>query len=389
MSSALKSLIYARAGESFRCSSWDRTGGNGDAISIPAGQEAVIFDQDGPAQINHIWFTISCGQEFYLRRLILRMYWDGEENPSVECPVGDFFGVGHGVANHYVSLPLNMITRQGEPQSFAAMNCFFTMPFQKHGKITIVNECDVEVDAFYFYVDYESVPNFAEPPLYFHATWHRQNPTDGIYDMEELKSQLTEFTSALRTVSRTKNLDGKGNYVILEAEGMGHFVGCNLSIDHINPVPNVTWFGEGDDMVFIDGEPWPPRLHGTGTEDYFCAAWDYPSLKYDGPYHGISLAQPYLTPKIWETPGAWGGGSFGYSGKWTTYRFHIEDPIIFKKSIRFTIEHGHANSLSNDYASTAYWYQTEPHKNFEPMLPVEKRLPLTNKESLSRYCKSI
>lgn len=389
MSSALNSLIYKRSGESRRQSSYDRTGGNGDAVSIPAGEEKVIFDAEGPAQINHIWFTIACSQDYYLRRILIRIYWDGETEPSVECPVGDFFGVGHGVANHYVSLPLNMITKQGEPQTFAAMNSFFSMPFVGSAKIVIVNQCTVDVDAFYFYVDYETVPDFKEKPLYFHAQWRRQNPTDGVYNMEELKENLTEFTSGLRTISRTKNTDGAGNYVILEAKGEGHFVGCNLSVDHINPVPNVTWFGEGDDMIFIDDEPWPPRLHGTGTEDYFCAAWDYPSLKYDAPYHGISLAEPYRVPKIWETPGAWGGGSFGYSGKWTTYRFHIEDPIIFKKSIRFTIEHGHANSLSNDYSSTAYWYQTEPHMPFPALLPAEERLPLTNKESLSGYCKSI
>ena len=185
-----------------------------------------------------------------------------------------------------------------------------------------------------------------------------------------------------------KNLNGQGNYVILDAIGAGHYIGCNLSIDHINPVPNVTWFGEGDDMIFIDGESWP-SMHGTGTEDYFCTAWDFPSGKFSGPYHGISLAEPYRTPDVWETPGTWGAGSFGYSGKWTAYRFHIEDPIIFNRSILVTIEHGHANSLSNDYASTAYWYQTEPHKQFRPLPVAAARMPLTTKESLKSYCRSI
>ena len=389
MSSALKSLILPREGESFRGSSWDKSGGNADSVSIGAGKEHVFFEAKGPAQINHIWLTIACSQEYYLRRILIKMYWDDEQTPSVECPIGDFFGVGHGVANHYVSLPLNMITKQGAPQTFAAMNSFFTMPFLKNARLVIENQCDVDIDAFYFYVDYESVPSFGCNPLYFHACWKRENPTDGIYNMEQLKAEQTDFASSLKTVSRTKNIGGNGNYVILDAEGSGHFVGCNLSIDHINPVPNVTWFGEGDDMFFIDGDTWPPRLHGTGTEDYFCAAWDYPSLKYDGPYHGISLAEPYSVPKAWETPGAWGGGSFGYSGKWTTYRFHIEDPVIFKKSILFSIEHGHGNSLSNDYASTAYWYQAEPHKKQPIMIPVSKRLPLLNKESLKNYCRSI
>ncbi|MFD1906491.1 DUF2961 domain-containing protein [Paenibacillus rhizoplanae] len=93
-------------------------------------------------------------------------------------------------------------------------------------------------------------------------------------------------------VYELKNLTGDDNYVLMDAVGEGHYVGCNLSIDHLNPMPGFSWPGEGDDMFFIDGEPWPPRLHGTGTEDYFCAAWGYPSGKYDSPYHGISLYAP-------------------------------------------------------------------------------------------------
>ena len=389
MNTALKSLTRRRNGRTRRESSWDRTGGNRDYIVIPKGEERTIFEVEGPAQINHIWCTINCEQLYYFRTVLIRMYWDDEDSPSVEAPIGDFFGVGHGVANHYVSLPLNMITRQGSPQKYAAMNCYFAMPFAGKGRITIVNQCDVDIPNFYYYVDYEELETFPEDGLYFHARWHRQFPTDGVLNMEKLKEAHAEFEGPLKEIAALKNLDGNGNYVILEAEGAGHYVGCNLSIDHISPVPNVTWFGEGDDMIFIDGESWPPSLHGTGTEDYFCAAWDYPSLKYDGPYHGISLAEPCMINGAWETPGTWGAGSFGYTGKWTTYRFHIEDPVIFRKSIRVTIEHGHANSLSNDYSSTAYWYQTEPHMHY-PQLPCAKdRLPLSGKESLGRYCKSI
>jgi hypothetical protein len=385
----LDDLTRLIPGRSLRQSSWDRTGGNRDCVSIGAGEERVIFDAEGPAQITHIWCTFASPESYAFRRLLIRMYWDDEEAPSVEAPLGDFFGVGHGVASHYLSLPLNMITRQDGPQPFAAMNCFFQMPFMKRGRVTIVNQCGSEVPSFYFYVDYRALENMPEGLLYFHAQWRRENPTDGILDMAGLRAAHAEFRGPVDEVSGLKNLTGEGNYVILDAEGRGHYVGCNLSIDHINPVPNVTWFGEGDDMIFIDGEPFPPSLHGTGTEDYFCAAWDYPSRKYSGPYHGISLAEPAAVNGAWETPGAWGAGSFGYSGKWTSYRFHIEDPVIFRTAIRVTIEHGHANSLSNDYASTAYWYQTEPHKRFEPMLPVEQRLPYTSKESLASYMRSI
>ena len=389
MSTALKNLMYRKTGHTKRQSSWDKTGGNQDYIRICKGEEKAIFEACGPAQINHIWCTINCDQLYYFRTILIRMYWDDEDTPSVEAPIGDFFGVGHGVANHYMSLPLNMVTRQDGPQKHAAMNCYFTMPFAKKGRVTIVNQCDVDIPNFYYHVDYEETESFPENTLYFHSQWRRQNPTDGKLDMEKLKKKHAEFDGPLKEISSIKNLSGAENYVILEASGAGNYVGCNLSIDHINPVPNVTWFGEGDDMIFIDGESWPPTLHGTGTEDYFCAAWDYPSLKYDGLYHGISLAETCRVNGSWETPGTWGAGSFGYTGKWTTYRFHIEDPVIFSKSLKVTIEHGHGNSLSNDYASTAYWYQTEPHMAFPKMLDAKDRLPITTKASISSYCKSI
>jgi hypothetical protein len=388
MGTSLKSLIYPRQGRSVRQSSFDRTGGNKDYYVIEAGEEKVVFEMQGPAQINHIWMTVYSKVPYYLRRVLIRMQWDDESTPSVECPLGDFYGVGHGVASHYMSLPLNMVTKQGPPQIYAAMNCFFAMPFQKHGKVTIVNQTGAEM-GLYFYFDCEMSPGWKEEPLTFHAWWNRQNPTDGIVDMQQLKRVVGESVDEIRKFPELKNTDGTGNYLILSAEGRGHYVGCNLSIDHINPVPNITWFGEGDDMFFIDGEPWPPSLHGTGTEDYFCAAWDYPAGKYDGPYHGISLAQPVVAPTAWDEPGFWGVGSYAYSGKWTTYRFHIEDPVIFRKSLLFSIEHGHANSLSNDYSSTAYWYQTEPHKPFPVILAPELRLPLATKESLQKYTLSI
>jgi hypothetical protein len=173
-------------------------------------------------------------------------------------------------------------------------------------------------------------------------------------------------------VNAQANLHGGGNYLILEAEGRGHFVGSVLSVDHVNPIPGFGWFGEGDDMIFIDGEVWPPSLHGTGTEDYFCAAWGFPSGKYNGPYHGVSLAGPNVGP-------------LAYSGQWTMYRFHIEDPICFSRSIRVTIEHGHANCQADDFASVAYWYQTEPHRPFPALLPVAQRLPLPEQESLRQF----
>ncbi|HMS55063.1 MAG TPA: DUF2961 domain-containing protein, partial [Fimbriimonadaceae bacterium] len=149
------------------------------------------------------------------------------------------------------------------------------------------------------------------------------------------------------------------NYLLLEAIGSGVYVGCNLNIDVFEQQGN-DWYGEGDDMIVIDGEPWPPRLHGTGTEDYFSMAF-CPKQEYCAPYHGLTL---YSGTDEWP----WGG-------KNSMYRYHIEDPIRFEKSIRVSIEHGHANKLFNDYSSTAYWYQLEPHAPFPKLLAVDERLP--------------
>lgn len=381
----MKPLYLRREGASRRSSSWDRSGGNRDSIRIEAGASATIADIRASAVIKHIWMTIASEDRYSMRKVLLRAWWDGEDEPSIDSPVGDFFGVGHGVASHYASAPLNMITTQGAIETKAAMNCFFEMPFRQSGRIDLVNECEHAIGVYY-YVDYVEEP-VTDEHFYFHASWRREMPTQGTFDLAALKIEhdkqsLSNYSD--QRVYEHKNLTGDENYVILDAEGEGHYVGCNLSIDHLNPMPGFSWPGEGDDMFFIDGEPWPPRMHGTGTEDYFCAAWGYPSGKYDTLYHGVSLYAP-----IRGNGDAWRESNTilfnDYSGKITQYRFHIVDPVIFRKSLRFSIEHGHNNAQSNDYASVAYWYQREPHKAFPQMLAVDMRLPLAEKESARRF----
>ncbi|MEM2240489.1 MAG: glycoside hydrolase family 172 protein [Candidatus Bathyarchaeia archaeon] len=151
------------------------------------------------------------------------------------------------------------------------------------------------------------------------------------------------------------NLTGEENYVILDAEGRGCYVRCVFNVHNLS----TGWWGEGDVMIFVDDEKWPPSFHGTGTEGYFCSSYGFPHGGYCGSFAGVSLA----------------GNPEDYTGKWSVYRFHIEDPIVFHKSIKVTIEHGHANNRSDDYSSVAYWYQTEPHKSFPPMPKVGERLP--------------
>ena len=365
--SPLGELARIRNARSRRVSSWDRTGGNDDRLHIQPGEVVTLADIAGAGCINHIWCTMDCTQEHYLRRLVLRMRWDDEPDPSVEVPIGDFFGIGHALTANFVSLPLQMSPADGK-----AFNCFFPMPFAQRAEIEVVNECDAEV-LFYYYIDYESHDQIAPDLGRFHAQWRRQNPCDGI-PHEGISNSDWSFGGV--------NIGGEGNYVILEAEGKGHYVGCNLNIHNLREPetewPEETpwplrmedfrehgeailecfnWYGEGDDMIFIDGEVWPPSLHGTGTEDYFNTAW-CPATPYSAPYHGITIP-----------------GGRNWSGKISLYRFHIEDPIRFERSIRVTIEHGHANRRSDDYSSTAYWYQLEPHKPFPRLPPVEERLP--------------
>ena len=355
--SPLAGLPFVKQARSLRESSWDRTGGNRDFDVVPAGETAVMADIQGSGSIKHIWLTTRCYAPQYLRKLVLEMYWDGEEHPSVRTPLGDFFGIGHATCKHYVSLPLSMVTgdRRGPKGPFAAaMNCYFPMPFGEGARLQIINESEAPIENLFYYIDYELTDDPPPPDTgRFHAAYNQEAPCTKVEHPTDLKDPSPWELPGT-------NLTGDDNYVILDAEGTGHFVGCVLNIDNHNASnQQFTWPGEGDDMIFIDGEPWPPSLHGTGTEDYFNAAWGFPSGEYAGPYHGVSL----------------GSSPQEHFGLWSLYRFHIEDPIRFTKSIRATIEHGHANDQANDYSSVAFWYQLEPHKPLPPLPPVHERLP--------------
>jgi hypothetical protein len=332
-----------------RLSSYDPKGGNYDWWVIHPWMGAVIADIQGAGCIRHIWMAFGSSEAFYARKIVLRAWWDKEAEPSIECPVGDFFGLGHGMVKNFWSLPLQM-----SPQDGRAFNCWFPMPFATAARFELTNECATDV-SLYFYIDYERYSTLEGDYGRFHAQWRRENPTQGFGNPQR---RFAEDNAYMHEIWKIPNLDGAGNYLILEAEGKGHYVGCHLDIDCFQRDKN-DWYGEGDDMIVIDDEPLP-RLYGTGTEDYFNTAFG-PSQEFCTPYHGIILNS--------------GDPNWPWRGKNSTYRYHIEDPIYFEKSIRVSIEHGEANCLSNDYSSTAYWYQTEPHKPFPTLLPVTQRLP--------------
>ncbi|HXY01076.1 MAG TPA: glycoside hydrolase family 172 protein [Candidatus Limnocylindrales bacterium] len=311
-----------------RASSYDRTGGNEDYRELAPGETLALLDAPGPGEISHIWVTIASRENFHLKKIVLRIFWDGESSPSVEAPIGDFFGLGLGTYFLYQSAPLAV---GGDK----ALNCFFPMPFQKHARVTVTNEGRERVGALYWNIDFRAYPApLPADTLYFHAQYRQATPNKAL-------------------VGNKTNLDGKDNYVWMEATGRGHFVGVTMSV-----LENADeWWGEGDDMFFIDGEKLP-SINGTGSEDYFLGAWDFGGKSFSYPLFGAPVVGPELE-----------------GSRWSVYRFHLDSPITFTKSLRATIEHGHANDRGDNYYSVAYWYQTEPHAPFPPLPPVESRLP--------------
>ena len=312
----LRNLGQKQDFRSRRISSYDRSGGNRDSIVIEPGKTAVLAEIEGPGAIHHIWTTIAA-EPFYGRKIVLRIYWDGEKSPSVEAPIGDFFGVGHGLNRNFASLP---ITCSSEGR---ARNCYWYMPFRRSCRITVKNEGTRAVDAFYYYVDYRELPGLPADASYFHAQYRQEFPPDERRD-----------------------------YLLLQAEGAGHYVGCNMSVLQ----RAMGWWGEGDDRMKVDGES-KPSLHGTGSEDYFSDAWGM--REGQGLFYGCPLQEE----------------DFQAGAKATVYRFHIPDPVPFKKSIEVTIEHGHGNDREDLLSSVAYWYQTEPHRAFPSFPSVSERLP--------------
>jgi hypothetical protein len=322
-----------------RSSSYDRSGGNADYREIAPGETLTLLDESGPASVSHIWMTIAGADPHHLKALVLRMYWDGEATPSVETPIGDFFGLGLGDYFLYESVPLSV-------GSDRALNCFLPMPFQKKGRITVTNESAQEVRYFYFNIDYRRYAKpFAGNTLYFHAQYRQAAPARG------WTGQWKQNGDPL--VASAKNLAGEGNYVWMEAKGRGHFVGVTMSVLQNQD----DWWGEGDDMFFVDGET-TPSINGTGSEDYFLGAWDFGNQSFAYGLYGAPVK-----------------GTNSVGARWSVYRFHLDSPITFTKSLRATIEHGHANHRSDNFFSVAYWYQTEPHAAFPALPALDQRIP--------------
>lgn len=325
----LEGLAQLKPGEAMRSSSCDPNweNGNGDCRYIKPGDTLVLAELDGPGVITHFWNTIAANERGYSRLLVLRMYWDGEEQPSVEVPFGDFFGIGHGVDQPYQSLPIT-VTSEGR-----ARNCYWPMPFRKSAKITATNEGRTPINALYWYLDWQKLPSLPQDNAYFHSMYRQEHPA----------------------------VMGQ-NYLIADIKGRGHYVGTVLNVRQLTE----SWWGEGDDFWFIDGEN-KPRLRGTGSEDYLCDAWGLREMS--NLYYGAPLMKGY--------------DAFA---KTSSYRWHITDPVPFKKSLRLEIEHKGVTfnpdksvksgfeERPDDFSSVAFWYQLEPHKPYPALPPAYDRL---------------
>jgi len=291
------------------------------SVGIKAGETFTLADISGPGAIQHIWMTPTGHWRFQ----ILRIYWDGEATPSVETPVGDFFASGWGKHGQISSLAIAV-----NPGS--AFNSYWTMPFRKSCRMTITNVGPKDV-TLYYQITY-ALTDVPEDAAYFHAQFRRANP-----------------------------LPYKSVYTILEnVKGEGHYVGTHLAWG----VKNNGWWGEGEIKFYMDGDTDFPTICGTGTEDYFCGSYDFENQEthryeeFTTPYTGLSLV---TRPD----------GLYQSQERFSLYRWHIMDPIRFSQDLRVTIQalgwrsDGTYLPLQDDIASTAFWYQAEPHAAFPPV----------------------
>ena len=322
---------------------------NYDNFTVPPGETHVLLDEKGPGVITHMWLTFlgpepqgwaKSGAANH-QEMLLRIYWDGNKRPAVEAPVGDFFANCFGKRSEVTSLPVIV-------EDADSYNCYWHMPFRKSARIEIVNQSEKQISLLYYNIDWIKKNKLAKDTPYFYAQYRQEYPAE----------------------------KGK-DYVLLETKGKGHYVGTVLAVRSRSP----SWFGEGDEKIYIDGEA-KASIWGTGTEDYFLSAWGLKTTS--TPYFGV----PYFDQ--WGIVG----------GHTSAYRWHLSDPIVFNKGIKVTLEHfgwiapdenpNHKstswNEREDDYSSVAFWYQTgEP--TFTARAPHAKERALPNIERTIAYAR--
>ena len=294
-------------------------------VIIESGETLTLAEIEGPGAIQQIWMTPTGNWRFS----IIRIYWDDEKTPSVECPVGDFFGMGWGVY-----APLSSLAVCVNPGS--AFNCYWTMPFRKKCKITMENINDRHAMTLYYQINY-TLTEVPADAAYFHAQF-RRNPYNSTSD-----------------------------YTMVDGiKGKGHYVGTYMAWQ----VNNNGWWGEGEIKFFMDGDTKFPTIIGTGTEDYFCGSYNFDR---DGQYR--EFCTPYVGLHQVIRP----DGTYRSQQRFGLYRWHIVDPIRFDKDLRVTMQDlgwrhdGRYLPQKSDIASVVFWYQSEPHAQF-PKFPTWQEL---------------
>jgi len=311
-----------RALTAWRCE-FAAPAGKRDSVQIEPGGKAVLADLAGPAIIEQFGIKLLDPQPEVLRSALLKIRWDDAQQDAVDCPLGDFFGNAFGFTM-YRSLALGL-TAEG-------YYCRFAMPFARRGRISVVNE-GVQRLAMEFYVRYRKLGGWDPSTGYFHAKWRRED------------------VAAVNMGGH--NLSGEYNYTVADLRGAGRYVGTNLNVFN----RGLFWWGEGDPMIFLDGDSWPPALHGTGTEEYFNDAYGF--------HPGAGAISGVLSAGL-----AWPASCYGGNA---IFAHHIADSLPFRERIRVTFEHGTENNRSKDYSSTAYWYALPRASDFFVMRPEAER----------------
>ncbi|HBA96622.1 MAG TPA: hypothetical protein DCZ23_00790 [Lachnospiraceae bacterium] len=313
---------------------------------LKAGSVVTLAEIEGSGTIQHIWMTVTdrtVKDNYVLRDLVLRMYWDDEDTPSVESPLGDFFCCGFGRGCLVNSLPVVVNPTRG-------MNCYFPMPFKKKARITLENQHECDVPGFFYQIDYLLSDGLPADIAYFHAQWKRECVTQKQKD-----------------------------YTILDmAKGKGHYVGTYMALTALERY----WWGEGEIKFYLDGDDKYPTICGTGTEDYFGGAWSFATQKdgktIENTYSTPFMGYPYYSKNDTGTHSLYHNDDIlpqrGF------YRWHIMDPVLFDEDIRVTIQqigscHKGNFERQDDISSVAYWYQAEPHVPFVPLMAKEDRWP--------------
>lgn len=308
---------------------------------LAAGETAVLADIEGPGVIRHIWMTVpdrTPAGPFVLRDLVLRIFWDGEETPSVECPLGDFFCNGFAQRAPVTSEPIAVVPTGG-------MNCYIPMPFRTRARIEVTSEHAGPIDALFYQIDYTTGDEVAAEAPYFHAQWRRSNATTA---------------------------PGEDHVILDGVRGAGRYLGTYIGLAALSRY----WWGEGEVKFFIDGDDALPSLCSTGLEDYAGGAWAFQdALRADPEPRALTFSAPYCGYPLYCRTDTTRASEFttAVAPMHAMYRWHIPDPIFFETGIRVTVQQIGAWSHGlfercDDVFSVAYWYQTEPHIAF-PALP--------------------